>query len=458
MIDSLRRRLDRWNAWRKRSVNRRIFAAMLTVGGFAFVVKLAATAKELVVAHQFGTSDALDAFLIAFLLPSFAINVVAGSFNAALMPVYVRVREHEGQDAAQRLFSNVVVWSTVLLTALSALLALSLPYVLPVLAAGFGPEKLALTRSLSYVLLPALVISGLATIWRTILNAGERFALAAASPIATAVMAVAVLLIMGEAWGIYAFAVGTVVGFALEAGLLMWGLKRQKFSLAPRWYGLDPAMRQVIGQYLPMIAGAFLISSTNLVDQSMAAMLGSGSVSALNYGNKVVALLTGVGSLALGTAVLPHFSRMVAAGDWSGMRHTLKTYSRLVLLATVPLTLMLVYFSEPLIGLLFQRGAFEAKDVRLVGEIQALYMLQVPFYVLSILIVRLISSLGANSLLLWGAAISLPLNIVLNYTFMIWFGVAGIALSTSVVYFVSLCYLAFVLSRMMRSQEHGQSR
>src|SRR3712207_5767634 len=150
MLDSLRMRLGRWDVWLKRSVNRRIFAAMLTVGGLTVVVKLVSAVKEMVVAHQFGTGDALDAFLIAFLLPSFTVQVVASAFRIALIPTYVQVREHEGQDAARRLFSNAMVWSTASLTAVAALLALSATYILPIVASGFGPEKLALTRSLFY--------------------------------------------------------------------------------------------------------------------------------------------------------------------------------------------------------------------------------------------------------------------------------------------------------------------
>jgi putative peptidoglycan lipid II flippase len=199
-----------------------------------------------------------------------------------------------------------------------------------------------------------------------------------------------------------------------------------------------------------MVAVLFLVSGTSVVDQSIAAMLGSGSVSALNYGNKITALLTGVGSMALGTAVLPYFSRMVAVRDWSGIQHTLKTYTRLILLATIPLTLVLAYFSEPLVGLLFQRGAFTAADTRLVGQVQALYLLQIPCYVLSMLIVRLISSLKANSLLMWGAVISFFANVILDYVFALWLGVAGIALSTAVVVSISCCYLSYVLLRLMR--------
>jgi putative peptidoglycan lipid II flippase len=445
----------RWDSWRIQSVNRRIFSAIVTVGGITVLIKLMAAAKEVVVARQFGTGDALDAFLIAFLLPSFAINVVAGSFNAALIPTFIQVREHEGREAAQRLFSNVMVWSTALLVAVSVLLGLLASYILPILGSGFGPGKLALTRSLFFVLLPALTVSGLATIWSSILNASERFALAAVAPMITPIVTVLVLLVMGNIWGVYSLAVGMVCGFVLEASLLSRGLRRHGFSIIPRWHGIDPATKQVINQYVPMIAGAFLMSSTTLVDQSMAAMLGSGSVSALSYGNKVVAFAMGIGATALSTAVLPHFSHMVAMGDWLGVRHTLKTYARLILLVTVPVTLVLVYFSESLVGLLFQRGAFTVADTHLVGQVQAFYLMQAPFYVLGTMLVRLISSLKANYVLMWGTIISVFLNVTLNYLFMKWLGIPGIALSTSVVYTLSFGYLLFMLIRLLQKSEDG---
>jgi putative peptidoglycan lipid II flippase len=311
-----------------------------------------------------------------------------------------------------------------------------------------------LTRSLFFLLLPVLVVNGLSTIWAAIINTGERFALTAISPMATTIVIIAALLGMSKRWGIYALTVGTVIGFGAEAGLLAWGLKRQGFSPFPRCYHLDHNTRQVINQYAPMIIGAFLMSGTNLVDQTMAAMLGPGSVSALNYGNRVVGFILGVGSIAVSTAVFPFFSRMVATHEWDGVRKTIKTYAGLILLVSAPLTLIVFTLSEPIVALLFERGAFTKADTYLISQVQAFCVLQVPFYTLGILIVRLISSLQANHVLMWGAVINLFLNVVLNYLFMQWVGVAGIALSTSVVYFVSFCYLSYMLWFLTKNKNY----
>jgi len=452
-MDALRMHLDFRNIWQQQSVNRRIFATMITVGGFTFVVNLAATAKELVVANQFGTGDVLDAFLIAFLLPSFAINVVMGSFNAALIPTFIHVRENEGLEKAQQLFSSVTVWNTVVLVIVSVLLAMASSFILPILGSGFSPEKQALTRSIFFVLLPILAISGLGITWAAVLNASERFALVAISPMIKPIVTVALLVVMSKIWGIYALAAGTVGGVVLETGLLAWGVRRRGFHLVPRWHGLTPPMKKVINQYLPMVAGAFFMSSTSLVDQSMAAMLGAGSVSTLNYAGKVLTLILGIGSVSLGTAVFPHFSRMVAASDWAGIRHTLKTYIYLILLVTIPLTLILVYFSEPLVRLFFERGAFTSADTWRVSQVQALFLLQVPFYFLGILMVRLISSLNMNAILMQAAIINLLCKIVFNYLLMQRLGAAGIALSTTLMYMVSLIYCSIMVYRKIQVSE-----
>jgi putative peptidoglycan lipid II flippase len=175
--------LDWWDAWQKRSVNTSIFGAMVTVGGITMCVKLAAVAKDVVIAMQFGTSDALDAFLIAFVLPAFAINLIGGSLNAALIPTYIQVQAQEGTQAAQHLLSSVMVWTIGVLVALSVLLALASPYLLPLMGSGFTADKLELVQSLYYLMLPTLVLSGIATIWRALLNACDRFALAAIVPV-----------------------------------------------------------------------------------------------------------------------------------------------------------------------------------------------------------------------------------------------------------------------------------
>lgn len=458
MITALRVRLDQWRVWRDGSVNRRIGAAAATIAAVAIVVKAASVAKELIVAQRFGTGDEFDAYLIALLVPTFAVNVLAASFNAALVPAFVAARERDGEAAAQRLLSNVTLVALALFSAVTLALLAAAPLLLPLLGSGFDAPKLALTRSLLLWLAAVLVLSGLATVWGSVLNAAERFAAAAIAPIATPLLIVVALVGIQGSRDIHVLAGATMAGGALEAAIAGGALRSAGFSLVPRWRGLDPATRQVMHQYVPMIGGALLMSGTELVDRSMASMLPPGSVSALAYGSRLVAALLGVGSLALSTAVFPHFSRMVAVSDWAGARHTLWTYARLVLLVTVPLTIALVASSRPIVALLFERGAFSPRDTDVVARVQAFTALEIPFYVVGLLGVRLLSALRGNQVLLWIAGGSLALNVVANLLLMRAYGVAGIALSTSLVYGYSTVAILFAARRRFRAAARAERR
>ncbi len=441
----------------KGSPNRKIFAAATTIGVLTLVVKIVSMGKEMMVAAWFGTGDAMDAFVIAFLLPSYVINVIGGSFNAALIPTQIETRERMGPLVAQRLFQSISAFSGAMLLAITLLLALLAPVVLPYLGSGFDAEKTALTHRLFLFALPSIVITGLITNWEALLNSSERFALVAVAPAVVSFGALGGIWAGGHHWGIDALVGGTVAGMLLQLVVLGHSLKRQGmgFAICPLWHGMDANVKRVIGQYIPMIAGSVLFCSSILVDQAMASTLPAGSVATLNYGNKLVALAVGIGTAALGTAVLPHFSKMTAMEDWSGIRHTLKTYTWLILGVTVPATAVAIYASTPLAALLFQRGNFTVEDTLAVSRVQQMFFLQIPFYSLSLLYVRMISSLKGNRIVMWGALLGFCLNVILNLVLMRGMGVAGLALSTSLVYLFMTLFMAVMLVQCLRKAERG---
>lgn len=444
--------LDFWQKFTSGSTNRQIFGAAVTVGIGTGFVKVASVGKELVVAWKFGTADDLDAFLIALVVPFLITNVIAASFNAALIPTYIRVREKSGIKAAQKLFSGAIAWSLGLLGITTVLMLATAPLYMPKLAAGFSAEKLDLTYKLLCAIAPIILLSGTITIWGAILNAGEQFALVAVTPIITPV--ITMLFLFGiNSWGVFSLASGLVCGQLLEMIVVGIALRGQGISLLPKWYGFDTHLSEVAGQYAPMIAGAFLMCSTGLVDQSMAAMLPSGSVASLNYGNRIISLPITITSTALSTAVIPYFSKMVAREDWTTLRHTLKQYLGLIFAVSIPLTGLIILFSEPIVQSLLQRGSFTANDTHLVAQIQVCYAFQIPFYISGMLVVRLISAMRNNQILMWGSGCNLIVNISLNYLFMQWLGVPGIALSTSGVYLFSFSLLFFVAIQKIKLTE-----
>src|SRR5215207_9042325 len=445
--ESFRSFLTAYSNWKGASTHRRILGAAVIVAIFTAAAKVVFFAKELVVAWQFGTLDLLDAFLIAYAVPSFAVNLITGSFNAALIPAYVQAREDQGHTSANGLYASAMTLGILLLTICTGLIVVLVPFYLPILASGFDQDKLRLTINLLYLVSPVIILSGITTMQGAMLNAGEKFAVPALIPAITPVITIAFILIMRN---IYSLALGLVMGQMAEAFLLSVALKRRGIKRSLGWHGLDMSLRQVIQQFLPMVAGAFLMGSTQLVDQAFAASLPAGNVSILGYGNKVISFPLQIAATAIGTSVLPYFSAMLARNDWLAARQMLSRYLKLIFLLAVPATLLLILFSEPLVRLLLQRGAFTAADAKIVADVQAVGALQIPFYLGEILSIRLISAMRANQILIWGSAINLIINILADYFLIKILGIVGISFSTSIVHIISFTYMVIMLLYVFR--------
>ncbi len=443
--ESFRSFLAAYSSWKGSSIHRRILGASVIVALFTGAAKVVFFGKELVVAWQFGTLDMLDAFLIAYVVPAFAINLIAGSVSAALIPAYIQAREHEGYSSANKLYTSVMTLGTLFLLCCTGLIILSAPFYLRALASGFDHAKLRLTLNLLYVMSPVIVLSGITTIRAAVLNAGEKFALPALIPVVTPAITIVFILLGGAVLNIYSLALGLVVGQLAESFLLGAALKRRGVANSLGWHGVDANLRQVLQQFLPMVAGAFLMGSTQLVDQAFAASLPAGNVAVLGYGNKVISFPLQIAATAIGSAVLPYFSTMLAKNDWMAARQILIRYLKLIFLVAVPATLLLVIFSEPLVRLLLQRGAFTEQDTKIVATVQALGALQIPFYLGGILVVRMLSAMKANHILMWGAVLNVIVNFSTDYWLMKMFGVAGISFSTSFVYISSFVFLLLML-------------
>ncbi len=431
------------------SINRAIFRAAVSVGAAGIFVKILATFKEIAVASVYGRSDAMDAFLAAALIPSLLVNLISESMNQALVPTLVRVREQEGRERAQQLLSSSMLWMCLLLTAASAVMALAARGFFPLIASHFAPAKLTLAVHLFYGLLPIVLITGIATNCTAVLNTVDRFAVPALAPMVISVAIIFGALFFGGRFGIWAMVWSTLIGSLLHAGLVAWMMQNHGYRFRLRWYGMDEPTREVAVQYGPVLLSSVVSSGGLLVDQAMAAMLIAGSVSALAYANRFVSVVITLLAGAISTAIVPYLSRMIALHDWNGCRQTLRTWVRLTALISVPITVLLIAGAHPLVRIALQHGQFGSHDTAVVASVLAMYAVQIPFFVVSRVYYRFVVAMRRTDLILYCGILNLGLDIALNLVLMRWFGVAGIALATSLWTVSTFFYLWYWSRRLL---------
>jgi putative peptidoglycan lipid II flippase len=425
-----------------------VVANAATVGTLTSAAKIVAAVKIAVTARFFGAGDELDAYLTAFIIPSLFGDSVAGALTPSLVPGLIRAMSGQSEDAARRLARSSLALALASMIAMALVLAAVSPWVLPILGSSFSPAKLRLTGVLFLGLLCWLPLGAAIASWRAILNAHGRFALAAIGPLCAPLISIAFLYLGAARWGVEVLVLGVFGGLVLECGLLIVAVRRLGFPVLPAWrVRWTPELTGVSRQAMAMVASALAMSASALVDQVFAGTLGSGAVSAFGFGTKLVAVLGMVVGTGVATASLPEFAHLAARREWRSLNRIAMIYGGVATAAILPCTVLLMWFSEPLARIFFERGAFGPSDTLLVAQVQRFALIEAPFAVLFSVGSRLAVAVGANRLLAQIGAIVLVVNVLADWVFSRWWGVAGLAASTGLVRGVAVVLLVAMLYR-----------
>lgn len=415
-----------------------LLVAMLTMVG-----KIVAFAKDALVANKLGTASELDAYMLVFGFYTFVSSVLGGGIPESFVPAYAELRERRGLRRAYRLGIQSAACHLGALLICGILLALAAPWVVAWTTRGFDPAKQALAVNLLRALLPFLLCFGLAQHLGAWLRAGKTFLLAASAPMLVPLGIVTALVLAGSQVNAWTLVHGTVWGAVAHLLVVLMAITRRLPRNLSWWRCTlrqwEPGLRVILRNAIPFLIGGVAFGSAVVVDQTMAAWLTAGSVAVLGYSDKVCAIVLAVTAGPASDVLFPHFAELVAQHDWDGLRRRLFASAGIIVAAALPMTLMLCLLAPWIVRTLFERGAFGPHDTQRVAEVLRFAAFQIPFYVLGTVAARVAVSLQASRFMLMTAFSALVLNASLNWLLMGRLGVAGIALSTTIVH----CICAF---------------
>ncbi len=342
------------------------------VGAATLVSRILGYARDMIVASLFGAGLTADAFLLAFSIPNLLRRLFAeGTLSTAFVPVYSAFLAQEGRAAADRLAASTFKMLLFILTALSFAGILLAPVLVRLMAFGWTdmPEKLALCVTLMRIMFPYVIFVGLVALCMGILNVLHHFAAPALSP---AFLNIGMIGAVGGAWwfsdnpAVQArwLAAGVVLGGMLQLVIQLPVLARKQVRLIQPglWH---PGLKRIAMLMGPVLFGAAVYQINSLVVRLLASSLPQGSVAYLYYADRLVQFPLGVFGIAVATAVLPALSHHAATGASEELKHTFSYALRFVLFITLPAMLGIIVLREPIIRLLFERGAFDAYATRL---------------------------------------------------------------------------------------------
>ncbi len=436
--------------------------------------RVAGLIREIVAASYFGVTGPMSAFTIAFQLPNLVRMLFAdAALQAAFVPVFTEQLEAGKRPSAFRLASTLIFLVTVVLGFITAAFILLAPVLVPLVAPGFDSATEDLAISLSQLLFPILVMLGISGVVVGVLNSYNRFGVFAIAPLFWNIAIIAVLVGLAPAFPegdeIYAYAIGVIVGTALQLAMVAWDLRNTPFRLQRVFDWRSPLVKRVLILMLPVTISLGLINFNltinslfgTLVEGTIVAPdgtlqpLGSYAPAAIDKAFRIYMLPQGMFSVAVATVIFPTLSRFAARREYDNLRATMANGMRMIILVLLPAAAAILVLSDPMTQLVYQRGEFDAAQTELVSTALFWFAFSLPFNGLFLLMTRTFFSLQRPWIPTVIAMLNLLLTALGSLALYKPFGISGIVAATAIATSVSVFAQGVILRRELNGLEIG---
>lgn len=316
--------------------------------------------REAAIGAKFGQNQITDSYIAAFTLPDFLYFIlVGGAISTAFIPVlssYISTGKQEEGNRIASSFINLML----LLTGLGIIVGeIFTPYLIPLVAYDFKGETLERTIYLTRIMFPSVIFTGLAGLSMGVLNTYNHFLAPAIGAVMYNVVIIACGLLFAEKMGIAAFAVGVVLGAAVNFLVQVPALYRTGFRYRLTMDINHPGLRRIALLMVPALIGLSIVQMQDIITQNLASSLEAGSITALRFANRLMQLPLGVFAIAISIAVFPTLTACAAQKDWGQFRSSLSLGLRAVIFITMPAAVGMAILRLPIVEVLFQYGKFD---------------------------------------------------------------------------------------------------
>jgi putative peptidoglycan lipid II flippase len=347
--------------------------------------------RERILSQSFGIGDELDAFKAAFLIPELLFSVIVASGLAApFIPIFVGLKRDSGDVAAHRFGQTILTLAVLVMGAVSVFLFLVAPLTADVAASGFGPAKRELYTDLFRVMCFTQLLFAGSMALGEVLVAERRFFFYGAAPLLYNLGIVIGTVLLVDAIGIFAPAVGAMLGATMHLGIRLVGITRTTFRPWPRLELRTAPIREFFRLLLPKTGGGPIDPLTFIFFTNLASTLAVGSVTVIDQARNFQSLPVSLIGVTFALATFPSLAARYAAHDRGGFSRLIVRNALTIGLLTVGAAAGLIVLGPFGIDLLLGGGEFGPDDVARLSQVLAVFALSVPFESLGHLLSRAI--------------------------------------------------------------------
>lgn len=430
----------------RKTVNSVVYIIFFSIGA-----KILGFLREILIASKFGAGFETDTFFIALSIVSLGAMGLKRAISTTLIPILSVVAEKEGKSGKCKHVSNVLN-IFMLISALMVIIGILLaPQIASLVAIGFKGSQQDFLVKLIRIGLPAIIFSCMVGIFRGFLQSESKFKEYAVSNLPFNLTYIFYLIVLSGYFGIEGLMVASVIAIVFQVFIQIPGLIKSGYRYSKGILLNDIYVGKMIELMPPVIVMTVMSDINVVIDKTLASTLAAGSVSALNYGNKLESLIIGVFISSITTVIYPIMSKEAARDNIKGLKIELRKGFNSIILITVPATVALIILAEPIVVLAFKRGAFDFKAVQLTIGALVFYSLGIVGLSTRTLLSRVYYSIQDTKSPMINSLISVVLNIAFNLILIRPMGHMGLALGTSLAATITTIYMLFDLNKKVGS-------
>lgn len=407
--------------------------------------------RNILLTHEFGVGAETDAFLWAITIPTAMLSIMTGVISSVLIPT---LKGYGGQDGTSRLRRQEIVQRTLTIVSLACILivALSLIFAKPlvrVLAPGFTGAKYALAVDLFAIMMVSVFFIGVVSVFSSVLNAHHEFFAPSLGTLLSGAAVIAAIYLVGHTCGMRGIAWGVTIGFILYAFYLLPPVRRKQYKLRPdfRWRD-DRDLRSMGERFAPLLIGSVVSQSYLILEKVLASGLGDQKITTLGLANGIVQVPIGLFAGALAVPLFPLLSEYVKQQRMEDMKGVLAKGFLYQYHILAPATVGLILLAEEFVRIFYAHGGnFTDEAVQLTSWATLWFALCMVGWAGRDLLTRAFYALEDTRTPVITGAVSLGLYVVLGLLFIPWLDHGGLALAFSVVTYVNMFLLTWVLRR-----------
>jgi len=415
------------------------------ITALTLISKILGFGKQMLLAHFFGASYIVDAYLMAIAIPSILFGGITNSISVTYIPVYTEIEERDGKKASNNFTSNISLLSLFFSLTVTTVGVYFSEEIVRLLASGFEGETYLLTVKFLRISFYATVATSLRNIYMSYLHCNNGYIIEKISSLAFNVVNITVVVISG--FYNYEFLMyGYTLGYFIFMILTVINSSTRGYNFRFK-LEINKNIRKVFYLSLPVFIGSMAGQINLLVDKTIASTLKEGSISALNYAAVVNSFVFSLMTVAMITIIYPLFAKQISRNDIEGFKNTLIKGMNLLIIFLVPVLVGSLVLAKPAIVFVYERGAFDTSATNMTYTAFVLYAIGILGMGLKGLMVKAFYSLQDTKRPMIIGFISVGINISLNLILVKFMEHNGLALATSITSTITVIPLVILLRK-----------